>query len=297
MPGINNIWVCPYCNTPFEDGFHCRSCDIKFPVNGDQPDLRVTMPVTIKLEYNYTPEFGYFPWDNVGLEWPSANTGITRQGDWQEVEWQMLQAVPKADKSQVALDIGCGMDRQRFKGGLQMLGYESVGVDITGPAPDAHADAHCLPFKNETFDLIMSSAVFEHLKNPYVAMKELYRVAKPDAKIIMSIAYNEPFHISYFHHSPLAAHELFVSNNIQPDRFVISKDWNSFSSNLYMGYAGTYMPPFLQKLISRSIMGYSLMPAIIKGMLKGDSKHIKNAKMAFARSHSGIVGIIAHKKG
>lgn len=297
MADLKNIWSCPYCNSSFDNDFFCKSCNISFPIANNRPDLRIKKPKNITLEYNYIPEFGYFPWEIATLEWPSGNNGLTRQKNWDNTEFSMLQSVPKTDKASgyMALDIGCGENRQRFKEGLEMLGYIPVGIDIDGPAPDALADAHCLPFKNETFDVIMSSAVFEHLKNPFAAMKELYRVAKPNAKIFLSIAYNEPFHISYFHHSQLAAHELLVTNNIHPDKIILSADWNSFNANLLMGYAGYYMPKFLQNLISKSIMNFSLLPARIKGILKNDPEHIKKAKLAFARSHSGAIGVIAHK--
>lgn len=297
MPDLRDIWSCPYCNTPFEGSFDCKNCGASFPVDNGRPDLRITRPVNIKLDYHYTPEFGYFPWEKVVLDWPSVNNGLVRQQGWENMEAAMLRSVPKPDKQNqlMALDIGCGLNRQRFKEGLTTLGYLPIGVDIDGPAPDALADGHCLPFRDETFDVIMSSAVFEHLKNPFVAMKEIYRVAKPGATIYLSIAFNEPFHISYFHHSPIAVHELLVTNNITPDKFILSTEWHSFRSNLHMGFSGHYMPPFMQRLVSSSIVGFSMLPARVLSIVKNNKEKLHNARFAFARSHSGAVGVIAHK--
>jgi len=294
MTNTTNVFGCPYCNTILTPNFTCNTCVITFPAKGMQPDLRINKVVAVNLEYSYTPEFGYFPWDKILLQWPVIND-LVSQKDWHSVEAHMLRSVPKTDSAKLALDIGCGVHRQRFKEGLQMLGYKTVGVDIEGDAPDALADALFLPFANETFDVIMSSAVFEHLKNPFVAMKELYRVAKPGARIFLSIAYNEPFHISYFHHSPLAVHELLVTQKLTPEHFVLSKDWNAFSANFFMGFAGYYMPAFLQKMLSKSIMAYALFPARLKSWFSGDRTKIKAAEQAFTRSHSGIVGVIAYK--
>lgn len=290
------IWACPYCKAPMGSSMQCNSCNEKFEVHNNQPDLRVNRPLKMNIGYNYIPEFGYFPWDTVLINWPEVNNGLKPGNNWNPTEVAMLKSVEKAQKeNSYSLDIGCGENRQRFKEGLSQLGYVPVGMDIFGDAPDALADGHCLPFADNTFDLIMSSAVFEHLKNPYVAINELYRVAKPGARIHVSIAYNEPFHISYFHHSPLAVHELFSSVGLKPEKFVLSTEWHSFISNLHMGFAGSRIPSFMHKTIGNMIKGYSILPARIKGLVKNDKNAVYDAKVAFARSHSGSVGIIANK--
>ncbi len=297
MSHLVDICCCPYCNRAFDKEFYCTACDISFLTNGACPDFRIDRPINITLDYQYTPEFGYFPWEILTLEWPSVDNGLIADEHWEYTEKSILKSVhrPTNPNELFALDIGCGHTRQRFKEGLDTLGYISVGMDIDGEAPDVLADAHSLPFKDETFDVIVSSAVFEHLKNPYAAMKELYRVAKPNARIILSIAYNEPFHISYFHHSPLAAHELLVANNLHPETIVVSAEWNAFNSNLLMGFAGKHMYSAFQKLLSKSILEFSLLSSRVKGFLKRDSSCIKRAELAFARSHSGTIGIVAHK--
>ena len=297
MSHISNLICCPYCQNSLTEDFKCQHCNISFPSKDNQPNLKVTKKITFNINLSYEPEFGYFPWEKVALEWPSIGNGIKRLPHWDIQDFQMLSVVPKVDPTDglVALDIGCGENRQRFKEGLETLGYTSVGIDIFGQAPDILADAHSLPFKDESFDVIMSSAVFEHLKNPFVAMKELYRVAKPNAKIYLVIAFTEPFHISYFHHSPLAAHELLVINNIHPDKFILPLDWNSFSANLNMGFAGHYLSKSIQKLVAGMILNYALLPAKIMSFIKRDKTNINKAKLAFARSHAGYVGVIAHK--
>ncbi len=294
MQNTVNFLACPYCISPLQSDMRCNSCNTTFPVKNSQPDLRIQRPVTVDVKYNYTPEFGSFPWEKASLNWPVMND-LTKKAGWDNVEANMLISVPKAEGHKLSLDIGCGHNRQRFQEGLRMLGYSTFGIDIDGNAPDALADAHFLPFADNTFDLIMSSAVFEHLKNPFLAMKELHRVAKPGAKIVLCIAYNEPFHISYFHHSPLAVHELMVSMGITPHQFILSWEWNSFNSNLHMGFAGSRMPAFMQKIFEKSVKTYALFPARIKGLLKGDRKKVDAAKFSFARSHSGVVSVIATK--
>jgi ubiquinone/menaquinone biosynthesis C-methylase UbiE len=68
-------------------------------------------------------------------------------------------------------------------------GYYGVGFDVARnyllkarkKAPSAllcQGDIHRLPFKNDSFDLVLCSEVLEHVLNPELAFKELVRVSK-----------------------------------------------------------------------------------------------------------------------
>lgn len=57
------------------------------------------------------------------------------------------------------------------------------------------ADAYTLPFKNAAFTKLIISEVLEHLQNPELALKEIYRILKPGGRAIISVPYREK--ISY----------------------------------------------------------------------------------------------------
>ncbi len=83
------------------------------------------------------------------------------------------------------LDVGCGSTRHK--------GF--VGLDIRRTAgADLLADAHFLPFTDEAFTLVYSSHVLEHVKHPYVVLKELQRVSKGlvVVRVPMSNPYSDP---------------------------------------------------------------------------------------------------------
>lgn len=73
------------------------------------------------------------------------------------------------------LDIGCGKRKQE--------GY--LGLDWTPTADhDVRADlGHALPFAESTFDEVWMSHVFEHLEYPVHVLDEIWRVAKPNARV------------------------------------------------------------------------------------------------------------------
>lgn len=54
------------------------------------------------------------------------------------------------------------------------------------------ADIFHLPFKSQAFDYVIATEILEHLSNPSSALKEIARVAKPNALVILSVPY-EPF--------------------------------------------------------------------------------------------------------
>lgn len=282
---LDSVWACPYCRSPVHDS-KCQPCGAEFPNSGGQLDFRPTQPIDLEIRWRYDPEFGVFPWDRVRLDWPTHENGVDLGPADEVVERNMLRSVPPG--TGLALDIGCGEQRQRFKDGLASLGYAPVGIDLSGPAPDALADAHILPLRDRSVDLVMSSAVWEHLKNPHRAMSEVARVIKRGSLFVGSVAFAEPFHISYFHHSPLAVYELLTANGFETECVVLIDRYSAFRAHLGMGYAGIRMPRVLRDGIADLFWYISIAPGTIRGRRD-------EARLAFARSHAAGVGFVARK--
>ena len=114
----------------------------------------------------------------------------------------MSEVADRLPSGGAALDLGCGPRDQALP--LGHLGFRYVGVDFSNPAADLLADAHSIPFKDGSFDCVFSYAVLEHLHNPFIALHEVARVLKPGAWFIGTVSQGEPFHSSYFHHTPWA---------------------------------------------------------------------------------------------
>jgi SAM-dependent methyltransferase len=98
------------------------------------------------------------------------------------------------------LDLGCGPRDQESP--ITGMGWRYVGVDYSGDAADLLADAHALPFQDQSFDVVFSFAVLEHLHTPARALTEVARILKPGGLYVGSVSQGEPFHGSYFHFTP-----------------------------------------------------------------------------------------------
>lgn len=72
------------------------------------------------------------------------------------------------------------------------------------------SDAHHLPFKDESQQFIIASEIIEHLNDPGVAAKEIWRVLKPGGKAIVTTPYKERIRYALCIHcnqpTPMNAH-------------------------------------------------------------------------------------------
>ncbi len=75
-----------------------------------------------------------------------------------------------------------------------------VNLNIA-PFPNVEivADAHALPYMDNSVDTIFCEAVLEHLQNPWKAVEEMYRVLRPGAKAFVATPFLQAYH-GYSHH-------------------------------------------------------------------------------------------------
>lgn len=68
---------------------------------------------------------------------------------------------------------------------LKNLDYTTT--DLLSPLADVKADICNLPFKDNSYDIILCNHVLEHIPDDTKAMQELYRVLKPNGMAILQI--------------------------------------------------------------------------------------------------------------
>jgi SAM-dependent methyltransferase len=70
-----------------------------------------------------------------------------------------------------------------------------VNLEIAAfPSTDVLAANEQLPFKDGSFDLVISCAVLEHVRYPFEAAKEIIRVTKPGGMIYADVPFLQPYH-------------------------------------------------------------------------------------------------------
>jgi SAM-dependent methyltransferase len=73
---------------------------------------------------------------------------------------------------------------KRFKA-LKHLDYTTT--DLNSPIADVKADICQLPFKNNSYDLVICNHVLEHIQDDTKAIREIFRVLKSDGMAILQI--------------------------------------------------------------------------------------------------------------
>lgn len=137
---------------------------------------------------------------------------------------QFLRASP--GKQLLVYGSGEGSDRKW----LESQGYDVATFDVfPGDFTDFVCDGHDLPFADEQFEIITSIAVFEHLRDPFLAASEIYRVLKTGGALVGSVAFLEPYHgFSYFHMSHLGITEVLKRAGFSTIR--IAPGWSFMES-------------------------------------------------------------------
>ena len=95
-------------------------------------------------------------------------------------------------KDGIVLDCGAGRRATYFE---NVVNYEIVDYETT----DVIGVGECLPFKDGSFDAVISVAVLEHVRDPFTCAAEIVRVLKPGGKLLCCVPFLAPVH-GYPHH-------------------------------------------------------------------------------------------------
>lgn len=136
---------------------------------------------------------------------------------------KLLRAVDKYSKYMAGtmMDFGCGS--KPYQSLFNVEKY--VGVDFQGEGHsheseqiDVFYDGKTLPFPDNYFDSVFSTEVFEHVFNLEEMIKEIRRVMKPGAKILVTCPFAIPEHEQpndYGRYSSFGIKHLFEKNDFK----------------------------------------------------------------------------------
>jgi ubiquinone/menaquinone biosynthesis C-methylase UbiE len=178
-------------------------------------------------------------------------------------------------KGKTVGDIGCGYGL--FSEKLAKDAKMVYGGDIRGDVVDSiknverknlkfvQMDAQKLPFKDNTFDVLVYKDVLEHIKNDKKVISEARRVLKKNGIVIFSVPNNElPDHYDFpitrmIRKTPLREHHIIASSK--------RADPRSFTDaiNKSVGHVRSYDKKFFEKINGLEMVGkYN----VVNGMSK-----------------------------
>jgi SAM-dependent methyltransferase len=226
---IVKIMQCPQCSSTklsFQDSsVVCELCSIQYPVLNNQLDMRLQKPKRYVLDFVIGEEpdnsFQY----TLLKENPNSKIVMNGLGIPHHLTKELISYFPLPKESNsCVLDLGCGSTVHREI--CEYIGYRYIGLDYSHPKAPILGDAHSLPFADHSIDFILSIAVLEHIKNPFVMMKEAHRVLKNGGMMIGTVAFLEPYHAnSYYHHSHLGTFNSLSTAGFKVSLIAPSTSW------------------------------------------------------------------------
>jgi SAM-dependent methyltransferase len=91
----------------------------------------------------------------------------------------------------MVLDIGGRY--QPYRPLIEHRAQRYVALDVLRtPLVDVMGKGEELPFKADTFDLVLATQVFEHFPEPHVAAAQVHRILKPGGHLMMTVASVSP---------------------------------------------------------------------------------------------------------
>lgn len=138
-----------------------------------------------------------------------ANALVLQTSNGYKISWKatnsvlandlLLREIQKAVPSMRGrlLDVGCG--EKPYKGILSPHVNSYVGIDLPHTIHaqceiDAFANAHHLPFKEDTFDTVLCLEALEHVERPLDVIREMYAVLRKGGTLVLSAPQNYCLH-------------------------------------------------------------------------------------------------------
>lgn len=238
---FSGLFCCPNCESSLfseKDKIKCLTCHGEYFFNFDsgQPDLRLKKRKNVNFKFVIAgEEFEDNNFDFKILKVNSENEiNYPKDKIPHHISKELLSYFPKAKSPEsTMLDIGCGSTLHREV--CEYAGFRYIGLDYNSPEACVLGDAHALPFKENSFEFLLSIAVLEHIQNPFVMLREAHRVLKPGGKLIGTVSFLEPFHgNSFYHHTHLGLLNSLRSADFEIEKIAPSASWHGLKAQANM---------------------------------------------------------------
>mgnify|MGYP001170877336 FL=1 len=190
--------VCPSCKTfeikLKEDRFYCEKCNLFYNIRDGYPIL-----INFNLENVFIKE------DEIKIEKKTLNKSKLKEkilnffyGTSQVTKNNVINFLDKLKKKNYKKVLiiggatkGSGTDELWNNKEINIISIDILGTENINYI----ADAHYLPFKNETFDAVWIQAVLEHVMTPDIVVNEIFRVLKDGGIVYSEIPFMQQIHM------------------------------------------------------------------------------------------------------
>jgi ubiquinone/menaquinone biosynthesis C-methylase UbiE/uncharacterized protein YbaR (Trm112 family) len=191
-----SIWRCPHCHggldhDPSNEVLHCRNCQDRFPIREAILvfDESATLNNAVAQRFYDSPlwpKFRFWEWFTF-----FCNGGERRSRE------RVLRHLPKCPGLKLLdVAIGDGVYLDWLPEDWSIVGVDVSWTQLKGclnrprrlprDLKLAQCSAEALPFHNAQFDAVLSIGAFNYFNDPQLALREMVRVGRPGATIIVS---------------------------------------------------------------------------------------------------------------
>jgi ubiquinone/menaquinone biosynthesis C-methylase UbiE len=123
---------------------------------------------------------------------------------------------------------------------------------------DIIGDAHFLPFRNDSLDVVYSIAVLEHVKKPWIVAEEIFRVLRPGGYVVLELPFLNVIHDEndYFRFTDKGIRSLFDETRFDMIFEQVGSGGGSFMSVFLLQYFEQFVPTKYLKTLWRLSMRY-----------------------------------------
>jgi uncharacterized protein YbaR (Trm112 family) len=184
-----NLLICPTCRGLLEstqEGLHCEQCKRLFPIIDGVP---VFIPEAAgNVVASHTRKRSFLRKALHCLQPPHHSVYFNNLRS-SHGEGRELKVFLNGHRNGTVLNIGS------LSKNLRNLHPNIVNLDLARyPSVDIVADAHALPFRDGSIDVILFKNVLEHIRTPAVVMAEIKRVLKDRGILYIKLPFLQPYH-------------------------------------------------------------------------------------------------------
>lgn len=119
---------------------------------------------------------------------------------------------------------------------MDIADSQEVGQRRRDDASFVTFDGRLLPFPDESFDVVYSSQVLEHVREPSIQFSEIARVLRPGGTFVGSTSQLEPYHsMSYWNYTPVGFVELAAEAGLRVEELRPGIDGVTLTLRSFLG--------------------------------------------------------------